>query len=107
MSFDTFVQKHDPDSREDWTFPFKLNEGESLTSAVVAVVDSTSTTVDVATDLVIESTAFGVISGTLWGVTIWVSGGTPGNYYLRCRVETSSAPGQKTDKTNRLVCAEL
>jgi len=108
IDFEQFAERHDPNMRKDWTFRFKTNAGESLSSAVVDVVDSTSTDVDAATDLVIESTAFGQISPTVWGVTIWVSGGGASSvYYLRCRVETTSSPSRKTDKTMRLFCEEL
>jgi hypothetical protein len=108
MAFEKFRQKHDPEGRADWTFEFRLNAGEEIESAVVDVVDSTSTTVDDDTDLVIETTSFGQISGTRWGVTVWISGGTPGNYFLRCRIETDATPlTRKGDKTMQLVCAEL
>jgi len=106
MSFETWRQMHDPEGREDWGFQFKLNPGESIASAVVDVVDETSTDVDASTDLDIESTAFGQISGVLWGVTVWVSGGSPGNYYLRCRIETDASPSRKADKTMTLIVAE-
>ena len=105
--FEKFRQSHDPEAREDWMFPFRLNPGEALNSAEVDVVDETSTTVDTDTDLVIESIAFGQISSTLWGVTVWVSGGSPGDYYLRCRVETTSSPSRKADKTMLLVAEQL
>lgn len=108
MGFDTFRQRHDPNGRADWTFQFRLNSGESLASAEVAVVDPTSTTVDGATDLVIETTALGQISGSLWGVTVWISGGHAGtDYYLRCHVETDAAPiSRKGDRTMILACEE-
>jgi hypothetical protein len=106
--FERFVQRHDPEGRADYTFRFRTDPGESLNSAVVDVVDETSTTVDAATDLVIESTAFGLISPNVWGVTIWVSGGGDSPvYYLRCRVETTASPSRKADKTMRLFCEEL
>lgn len=108
MSFETFAAKHDPQARSDWTFPFRLSTGETIAAATVEVVDSTGTTVDLTTDLVIASTSFGQISGTLYGVTVWITGGTAGSkYYLRCRVETSNTPlSRKADKTMRLLCRQ-
>lgn len=108
MSFDTFAQKHDPQARSDWTFQFRLSAGETIASATVDVVDSTGTTIDALTDLVIASTAFGQISGTLYGVTVWITGGTAGSdYYLRCHVETSNTPlSRKAEKTMRLLCRQ-
>ena len=104
MVFKRFPQVHDPNDREDWTFPFRLSSGEAIASAVVEVVDATSTTVDVLTDLDIEAQSFGLISGTLYGVTAWISGGSPGTYYLRCYGETDSTPfTRKFSTTMRLI----
>ncbi len=76
----------DPDSivsyQFDWTDYFAWI-GDTLDSAELKIVDSTSTTEDVASTMVIEGqtqTAAGV-------VTFWVSGGTPGvDHYVRCDV---------------------
>lgn len=105
--FEKFAQTHDPEDREDWTFPFRLSAGESIASATIEIVDSTSTDVDADTDLEIEAQAFGQISGTLWGVTAWISGGSPGDYFLRCTGETNSSPiARKFTKTMKLVVAQ-
>ncbi|HEU4544335.1 MAG TPA: hypothetical protein VFR23_24605 [Jiangellaceae bacterium] len=109
MAFLKFAERHDPNGRKDWTFQWVLSAGEAIASATVDVVDSTGTTIDAATDLVIESTAFGQISGTLYGVTVWITGGTAGvDYYLRCRIETTNAPiSRKDDMTMTLLCRQL
>jgi len=46
VEFETFRQKHDPQGRLDWTFPFLLGSGESISTATVEVVDSASSAVD-------------------------------------------------------------
>jgi len=108
VEFETFRQKHDPQGRLDWTFPFLLGSGESISTATVEVVDSASSAVDAATDLVIESTSWGRISATEYGVTVWISGGTAGtDYYLRCHIETSATPlSRKAETTKRLRCRQ-
>lgn len=107
MSFDTFRRLHDPNAVMPVTFPFVLNPGEALAEATVDVVDPTSTTVDTDTDLVLTPASFGLISGTTYGVTTWVSGGSPGSYYLRCHVKTDSFPiARQADKTMELVCQQ-
>ena len=109
MAFQEFREKHDPNGRKDWTFRWELNDSEAIASATVEVVDSTSTSVDASTDLVIESTAYGQISGAVYGVTVWLTGGTAGQvYYLRCRIETDSSPiTRKDDMTMKLTCSQL
>jgi len=112
-SFETFRQKHDPNGREDYTFEFRLNTGEAIASATVDVVDESSETIDVATDLVLEATAFGQVNGTVYGVTTWVSEGTAASgtttkYYLRCRGETTASPISRLfDRTMILECKQL
>jgi hypothetical protein len=108
MSFEQALETHDPNGRLDWTFRVRLNPGEQIASAVVDVVDPTSTNVDLTTDIVIESVSFGLISGTVWGVTMWYSGGTPGvDYFFRCRGVTNSTPiSRKFDKTVSISCAQ-
>jgi hypothetical protein len=112
MSFSKFATSHDPQGREDYTWPFRLNTGESIASATIDVVDSNSESVDASTDLDIETIAHGQISGTLWGVTAWISGGSAPvggakTYYLRCRIETDASPSRKADRTAQLVCKQL
>lgn len=109
MAFQQFRDKHDPNARDDWTFRFRLSPGESILTALVQVVDSSSLAVDADTDLVIEAQAFGQISGTLWGVTAWISGGGASSaYYLRCRGETDASPiSRKFDRTMKLACQQL
>ncbi len=107
-NFPSFRETHDPDSRKDYTFPWLLSPGESISTAVVEVVNADSTAVDAATDLVIESTAWGLIYGTTYGVTVWVTGCTAGrDYPLRCRIATSNTPlSRKDDMTVVLKCRQ-
>lgn len=79
----------------DWTEFFVEND-DTLDSATLSIVDQTSTTVDLASDLVIvaqSQTAAGI-------VTVWLSGGTAGlRYYLRCRIAGArTSPAQVTDE---------
>jgi hypothetical protein len=106
--FEKFAQSHDPQGRLDWTVTFDLNDGEEISTATVVVVDPVTGAVDADTDLVLESVAWGVISGTQHGVTVWVTGGTAGaRYYLRFRIETDATPiSRKADKTMRLQCRQ-
>ncbi len=106
MSFERFPESMDPNDRKDYTFRFRLPAGEALESAVVEVVNSTSTEVVADSGIEIESTQFGQISGTLYGVTVWLTAEEAelGNYFLRCRGETDAFPiSRKFDKTMRLV----
>ncbi len=106
MSFQSFAEPLDPDAVTDYTFPLRLPAGESLADAVVEFVNSTSTAeADPAPAITIESQSFGQISGTLWGVTVWLAGNgaAPGKYYLRVRGETDSFPiPRRFDCTMRL-----
>lgn len=108
MSFATFPSRHDPDSQEDWTFRFQLRLGESIVAASIDVVDENSQDV-IGSDLSIVLVSFGVIAGTIWGVSAWVTGGgAQPFYYLRCRGQTDSAPLPiKFDRTMRLLCKQL
>lgn len=106
--FPSFRESHDPNGRKDWTFQWQLSTGESISTATVEVVDTSSTDVDASTDLVIESTAWGLAYGTTHGVTVWISGGTAGrDYPLRCRITTSNTPlSRKDDMTIVLKCRQ-
>lgn len=100
MPFQRFPETLDPDAPlgKDFTFPFSLTiAGDALTSAVIDIVDSTSTNVIVGSLTTISEVTFGLISGALWGVTFRAQGGAAGRLYLRCRYET--ALGNGDDRT--------
>lgn len=105
MPFQRFPESMDPDDQKDYTFPFKLNPGEEIASALVEVVDETSENVIDDSPIVIVAQSFGQISGSTWGATVWLTaaGAPAGRYYLRCRGETDSSPiPRKFDVTREL-----
>jgi hypothetical protein len=105
MTFDAFREPLDPNDQKDYTLAVQCNAGESLTSANVAFVgadgDSAPTGV---TPAVVES-SFGVVSGSTWGVTVWLAGNSAPEayYYLRFRVQSDSTPPRKLDSTRRIL----
>jgi len=108
-----FVQAHDPNDQTDYTFRFRLPTGESITNASVQVVDpATDAPPVVASDLIISDVSFGSMSDdqtiSLWGVTCWISGGTPSHsYWVRCQITTDSSPLPRIfTRTLRLLCAD-
>ncbi len=105
-----FVQDHDPDDQSDYTFRFRLPIQESIASAIVQVVDPvTDEPPVVPSDLILADVSFGTMPDDLaWGVTVWVTGGTPGfSYYLRCQITTDSSPLPRLfTRTMRLHCSD-
>ena len=108
-----FAQPHDPNDETDYTFRFRLRVGESVTNASIQVIDpATDQPPVLATDLVIANVSFGVMTDNdnvgLWGVTCWISGGTPSNsYWIRCQITTDSSPVARVfTRTVRLLCAD-
>ena len=112
----SFMQDHDPDDELDYMFRFRITAGESIVSATVTVVDpKMGEPPTVPTDLIISDISFGVIpnnigyeDSNIWGVTFWVTSGTPGiSYYLRCQITTDSSPNARLlTKTMRLLCQD-
>lgn len=107
MSFPFFLQKHDPDSQEDWSSPpFQLNEGESIASATVTVVDGADNPID-NPDLIVFDVTFASLGNNQWQVTFWLRGGLPGGVYiLRFRILTDSIPARKFDRSRRMRCRQ-
>jgi|1185.fasta_scaffold379912_3 hypothetical protein len=107
--FLSWRREHDPNGQTQFGFPWLLRPGEAIITAVVDVVDPTSTTIDAATDLAISGVTFGQIQNTQYGVSFWVTGGTAGtDYTVRCRIETTLSPvSNKTDYTGVLRCRQL
>lgn len=80
----------DPDAILDWAWDWGpwLASGETLTSGVVTVPPGLTKTV--------EET---ILASGL--VTVWLTGGTPGEYYeIACRVTTSQ--GRTDERTRRI-----
>ncbi len=108
-----FVQPHDPNDQTDYTFRFRLPTGEAIANAIVQVVDPvTDEPPVVASDLLISDVSFGVLTDdnavNLYGVTCWISGGTPSHsYWVRCQITTDSSPLPRIfTRTMRLLCAD-
>lgn len=106
VEFPLLPWTHDPSGQAmDYTFPLNLPAGESLASATITPVDNSDDPL-VGDSLTITNVSSAVISGTLWGVTFYASGGTPGaTYNLRCRFSFASSPARGTDRTGRMRCA--
>lgn len=106
----SFVQSHDPADRSDYTFRFRLAQGETIVSADVYVVDQATDLPPVpATDLVLSNISFGLMPDQiLWGVTVWVAGGTAvKRYYLQCKIVTNSTPiARNFVRTIPILCTE-
>jgi hypothetical protein len=105
-----FAQAHDPNDQTDYTFRFRIPTGESISSILVQVIDpQTDEPPVVASDLVLSNASFGLMDDeTSWGVTVWVTGGTPSvSYYIRCQITTDSSPLPHIfTRTMRLLCAD-
>jgi len=87
MTFPCFPQPHDPDDAKTYAFRFVLNDADEITSAEIDVVDATSTTVIIGTDLTLNQIRGGTIDGS-GAVFFRPEGGLPGLYWLRCTAET-------------------
>ena len=87
MTFACFPQRHDPDDVKTYAFRFALNDTDSITSAVIDVVDETSTTVIAPSDLTITNIQAGYIDAA-GAVFFRPHGGVPGIYLLRCTATT-------------------
>lgn len=105
-----FVQPHDPDDQTDYTFLFRLPSTDTIASALVRVVDPvTAEPPVVPSDLILANVSFGIMpEETVWGVTVWVTGGTPSkSYYLSCQITTDSSPLPRIfTRTMRLLCSD-
>lgn len=110
-------ERHDPDDIKPYTFRFLLPSGVSIVIATVEAVKPDLKTVDLDTDLVLDTPSlpsWGVISGNVWGVTFYPTGGTstacgePSKRYpLRCRFTNDAVPPETFDRTMILVVREL
>ena len=87
MTFECFPQFHDPDDAKTYTFRFGLNDLDSIVSGVIDVVDETSTTVIVGSDLTLENVRPGFIDSA-GAVFFRPIGGVTGIYWLRCTATT-------------------
>jgi len=87
MTYPCFPQRHDPDDAKTYAFRFALNDADSITTAVVDVVDATSSTVIAPSDLTISNVRGGNIDGA-GAVFFRPTGGVPGIYWLRCTAST-------------------
>ena len=67
---------------------FALNDGDSINSGSIVVVDATGENEIEPTDLTLESVAPGQIDGA-GAVTFRPQGGADGIYWLRCVAETA------------------
>jgi hypothetical protein len=87
MTFPCFPQKHDPEDAKTFAFRFELNDGDEIISAIIDVVDETSTTVITGSNLDVENVRPGYIASA-GAVFFRPIGGTPGLYWLRCTAST-------------------
>lgn len=87
MTFQCFPQVHDPDDAKTYAFRFAVNDLDSITSAVIEVVDATSTTVITGSDLSFQNVRPGYIDAA-GAVFFRPIGGLPGLYWLRCTAST-------------------
>lgn len=116
--FPAFEGFHDPDGgSEPWRFRIKLDTGRSLASAVIDIVDATSSQL-IASDLVITEITRAAITdqpaslGNLWGVSFRATGGsaTPvdtgkqfKSYTLRCRWTDDASPTPNGDDSTMIL----
>ena len=109
MAFPIFPDPpHDPSGQPSDLYQFRLNLNprQAITTATVTVVDDSDTPV-VSPDLTVLDIGWGVISGTVWGVTFRVQNGSPQIYKLRLRYTTDrGVPPAGSDITMRLRCAQ-
>ena len=71
MTFPKFVEDFDPSDQKEYTWKFRLREGEGILQAHVDPVDETSTDI-VDSPLVFGPISFGLDSANIWGVTQWL-----------------------------------
>ena len=116
MTFPKFVEDFDPSDQKEYTWKFRLREGESILSAQVVPVDETSTNVLTDSPFVFGPISFGQDAGTIWGVTQWllpfvdptltlqVSDPARPQFmgYLRCSIQTDFAAPLPHDYTRTM-----
>lgn len=102
MAFPRWVEPLDIDhpTGKVYNYKFELAEGDSITDAIVEVMDDSSTNVDPLPATTITEIAFAVISGRIWGVSFRAQGGVGGFICVRCRYDTALENGD--DATWRL-----
>jgi hypothetical protein len=89
MSFPCFLQTHDPDDAKTYTFRFALNDGDSVATGAIDIVDATSTTVITGSDLTLTNLRPGAVDDA--GAVFFkpVGGGLQSIYWLRCTATTT------------------
>ena len=89
MTFPTFFPPHDPGDLKTYTFLFGLNDGDSIATGSIDIVDPTSTTIVIGSDLTIGSVRPGVVDD--WGAVFFrpAAGGLQPLYWLRCTATTT------------------
>ena len=100
---------HDPSGQPlDYSLPLPgIAATDTLIAALVAPIDIETdevleeTPVSPYTELTIYNVSFALV-GSVWWVTFWASGGSPGMYTLRCRWTLSD--GRGSDTYGRLQC---
>lgn len=94
--FPEFPESLDADepTGKPYTFRIQVASGDSVTSAMVLEVDSTSTQAPATSLVAISAQSLGPIAVPLYGVTSHVTGkGKPGIAFLRCRYATALGAG--------------
>jgi hypothetical protein len=94
--FKSFPESLDADEPVGKTYTFRIQvaTGDSVSSAAITEVDSTSTQAPAVSLVTISAPSLGVIAGLLYGATFRAQGkGAPGNAFVRCRYTTALGMG--------------
>jgi hypothetical protein len=89
MTFPCFKQVHDPDDSKTYAFQIALNDADSIASGSIDIVDPTSTTIVIGSDLSLTDIRPGTVDDA--GAVFFrpQSGGELPIYWLRCTAVTT------------------
>lgn len=94
--FKAFAESLDADEPvgKPYTFRIGVATGDSVVSAALLEVESTSTSAPASSLVSISQQSLGLIATGIYGVTFRAQGkGTPGTTFIRCRFQTALGAG--------------